>query len=201
MSDKPVDEQIGGNEDNQVVTEPQLQSEQLESDIAALQEELAAAQAKAQDNWDQLLRAKAEMENIRRRAATDVEKAHKYSSERFARELLDVVDSLEKGLESTTGKTEEIQAIHDGINLTYKLLIDTLEKHEIKMLDPQQGETFDPSKHEALAMQESADFEPNSILTVVQRGFTIHERVLRPARVIVARASQQPGSPTVDEKA
>jgi len=153
-----------------------------------LLQELTDAHAKAQANWDLLLRSKAETENIRRRGQADVEKAQKFCIEGFARELLNVVDSLDKALELTTAGNDTMDAMQQGMQLTHKLLLDTLDKFGIKEINPL-GEMFDPAKHEALSMQETATAEPNSILMVVQKGFLIYERILRPARVIVAKAS------------
>ena len=155
-----------------------------------LQQELQAAKAKADENWDLLLRTKAEIENVRRRAALDVEKAHKFSIEGLAKELIQVVDSLDKGLEQAHMVTENdhITAMKQGIELTHKLLLDTLEKFGIQEINPL-GQTFDPAKHEALSMQENAEVPEYSVLMVVQKGFSIYDRILRPARVIVAKPS------------
>lgn len=163
----------------------------IASDLAKekLEQELREAKSKAEENWDLLLRSKAEVENIRRRAALDVEKAHKFSIENFAKELMHVVDSLDKGLEVViTDNTDsnQIEAMQQGIQLTHKLLIDTLAKFGMQEINPL-GNLFDPAKHEALLMQETNDVEPNNVLTVIQKGFLIHDRVLRPARVIVAK--------------
>ncbi|MCJ7556542.1 MAG: nucleotide exchange factor GrpE [Gammaproteobacteria bacterium] len=150
------------------------------------QEELTAARAQAEDFRDQLLRARAEMDNVRKRSDRELERAHKYGVERLAGELLPVVDSLEIGLEAATGETQE--AVAEGMRATLKLLISALEKFGISCLDPL-GEPFNPEWHEAMATQPSPDAEPNSVLLVVQKGYRIHDRVLRPARVIVARAA------------
>jgi len=154
-----------------------------------LEQEVREAKSKAEENWDLLLRSKAEIENIRRRAALDIEKAHKFSIENFAKELMHVVDSLDKGLEVViTDNTDnnQIEAMQQGMQLTHKLLIDTLAKFGMQEINPL-GNVFDPAKHEALLMQETNDVGPNNVLTVVQKGFLIHDRVLRPARVIVAK--------------
>ena len=169
-----------------------------------LEKELREAKAKAQENWDLLLRTKAEIENVRRRASLDVEKAHKFSIESLARELLHVIDSLDKGLEVSINGSEQtgsnqIESMQQGIQLTHKLFIDTLEKFGIKEINPL-GEIFDPSKHEALSIQEREAVEHNSILMVVQKGFSIHDRILRPARVIVAKSIPS-SAPKIDERA
>lgn len=165
------------------------QSTAQQQEIEQLQRQLAEAREKAEDNWDKFLRVNAEIDNIRRRGHQELEKANKYANERFAKELLDVLDSLEKGLEATAKvQSEEVANIYKGMELTHKLLVITMEKYGIHMIDPQ-GEPFDPIKHEALTMQPSNEVAPNHVLLVVQKGYTIHERILRPARVIVAKAA------------
>lgn len=149
------------------------------------------AQKKAAENWDLFLRTRAESDNIRKRATLDVENAHKYGIEKFARELLMVVDSLDQGISlagntTTTATEAESESLLQGIKLTHKLLLDILEKFGIKLLDPQ-GEPFNPNQHEALSTQAHDTLEPNRVLMVAQKGFTLHDRILRPARVIVSR--------------
>lgn len=148
-----------------------------------LAELLEEARRKAAENWDLFLRTRADADNIRRRATIDVENAHKYGVERLARELLAVVDSLDHGLASASADSN---ALKEGIELTYKLLLDILTKFGILVINPA-NEPFDPMKHEALTAQVKNDVEPNTILTVVQKGFTLQDRVLRPARVIVSK--------------
>jgi molecular chaperone GrpE len=155
-----------------------------------LQQELEACQAQLAEANDKLLRARADAENIRKRGITDVENAHKYGVEKIARELLQVVDSLEKGLEAASATdAEHVAAMQEGMHLTYKLLMSTLDKFNIKQVDPL-GQDFDPKVHEALTTQPTAELEPNKVLTVAQKGFVIHDRVLRPARVVVSKAPE-----------
>ena len=146
---------------------------------------LAELQAKADDNWDRYLRAAAEVENIRKRASRDVEHARKFALENFGRQLLAVKDGLELGL--TAGESANAESLLAGSEATLKLLAGTLEQFGITELDPE-GEPFDPEQHEAMTMQSSADAEPGSVLTVIQKGYTLNGRLLRPARVIVASA-------------
>ncbi len=150
---------------------------------------LAAAEAQAQENRENHLRALAEIENVRRRAVRDVENAHRYGLEKFASELLAVRDSLELGLEA--GEKADIRSLLSGKEATLKLLAKAFEKFNITEINPL-GEPFDPQFHEAMAMQESDSAEPDSVLQVVQKGYQLNGRLLRPARVIVARA---PGAP------
>jgi molecular chaperone GrpE len=139
---------------------------------------------------EQQLRLAAELENVRRRAARDVESAHKYGVERFAAELLSVKDSMEMGLQSAIEvDSEAASAVVQGFEATLKLLDQCLAKFGITMVDPE-GEAFDPEFHEAMAAQPSAEQEPGTVLLVVQKGYRIHERLLRPARVIVSRAAE-----------
>ncbi|HSX19894.1 MAG TPA: nucleotide exchange factor GrpE [Gammaproteobacteria bacterium] len=160
------------------------------ANIEVLQKQLEEVHAELEDTKDKMLRFKAEAENTRRRGALDVENAQKFGMEKLARELLNVVDSLEHGLQAVS-EPDQTQIVHlrEGMQLTHKLLMDTLEKFQIKQINPQ-GATFDPKQHEALTAQPTNEVEPNKVLNVVQKGFTIHDRILRPARVIVAKAPE-----------
>jgi molecular chaperone GrpE len=144
---------------------------------------LAAALAKADENWDRYLRAVAELDNVRKRTARDVENAHKFALERFGKELLAVRDTLEMGLAAAEGAS--IETLLEGKEATLKLLTTILQQFGIEEVDPQ-GEPFDPELHEAISMQPSEDLEPGSVVTVVQKGYTLNGRLLRPAMVIVA---------------
>jgi len=149
---------------------------------------LAAARSEAESERERALRAVAELENVRRRAERDVEKAHRYGIERFARELLAVKDSLELGLQ-TAGDGGDDDAVREGLTATIKLLGQCFEKFGIEEIDPA-GDRFDPEAHEAMATQPSAEATPDTVLLVVQKGYRLHERLLRPARVIVARTPE-----------
>ena len=144
---------------------------------------LEELQQKADENWERYLRAAAEVENIRKRAARDVEHAHKFALEGFGRELLGVRDSLEMGL--AAAESADADSLREGSEATLKLLTTALERFGIAEVDPE-GEPFDPELHEAMTMQPSAETEPGSVLTVIQKGYTLNGRLLRPARVIVA---------------
>ena len=152
------------------------------AEAAAPEDELAAAQAKADENWERYLRAAAELDNVRKRASRDVENAHKYALERFGKELLAVKDTLEMGL---AVEDASIESLLEGSNATLKLLGTTLERFGIVEVDPA-GEPFDPELHEAISMQPSDTVEPGSVVSVVQKGYTLNGRLLRPAMVIVA---------------
>ncbi len=144
---------------------------------------LAELQAKVDENWQKYLRAAAELENVRKRSAPHVENAHKFALERFALELLAVRDSLEMGL--AAGEDADVESLRQGKEATLKQLVAIMERFGVEELDPQ-GEPFDPGVHEAMTMQQSADVEPGSVLTVFQKGYALNGRLLRPARVVVA---------------
>ena len=151
------------------------------------------ADSSAQDNTseeltmvkDQLLRTVAEMENVRRRAQRDVENAHKFAIERLLSDLLPVVDSLEKA-EEAAKTTDNANSMVEGITLSLKLFVSTLERSGIAIVDPL-GEPFDPQLHEAMAMVPNPDAEPNSVMDVMQRGYTLNGRVVRAAKVVVVK--------------
>jgi molecular chaperone GrpE len=151
-------------------------------------EALAAAEAKAAENWERYLRAQAEIDNLRKRAERDLENAHKYALERFAGELLAVRDSLELGVQAAASETDPVK-LREGTELTLRLLGKVMEKFSIEQLDPL-GERFDPERHQAMTMQESAEAEPNTVLAVMQKGYLLSGRLLRPAMVVVAKAPQ-----------
>ncbi len=167
-------------------------TEDLVARVQMLEEQLAAAQ-------DQALRTAAEVQNIRRRAEQDVEKAHKFALEKFSGDLLAVVDSLERGLELSNPDDEAIKPMREGVELTLKLLLDTLARYHLVALDPA-GEPFNPEHHQAMAMEESHQVEPNSVLKVFQKGYVLNGRLLRPAMVVVSKAPSQ-GQPSINEKA
>ena len=151
-------------------------------------EELERALAEVDKLRDVTLRAEAEMQNMQRRTARDIENAHKFGVERFLQNLLPVVDSLEKAIESAEqagGGAEE--AIAEGVVLCHKLLLDVLDKEKIEVIDPI-GEPFDPNEHQAMSMVENLDMEPNSVFAVVQKGYKLNGRLVRAAMVMVSKA-------------
>lgn len=150
-----------------------------------LQAALEAAQDEMASLKDAALRAQADVENMRRRAARDVENAHKFALERFAESLLPVIDSLEKSVESAAEAADA--SVSEGVGLCLKLFLDTLARNGIEQVDPL-GEPFDPSLSEAMAMVENPDAEPNSVMEVMQKGYALNGRLVRAAKVIVAKA-------------
>ncbi|KXS37201.1 MAG: molecular chaperone GrpE [Halomonadaceae bacterium T82-2] len=151
--------------------------------LAAKVEELEQALADAKD---QSMRAAAEAQNVRRRAEQDVEKARKFALEKFVKELLPVVDSLEKALESMGEDASE--AHREGVSMTLKLQLDVLAKFGVEAVEPQ-GEPFDPQYHEAMAMVPNAEVEPNTVIDVMQKGYLLNGRLVRPAMVVVSQAA------------
>ncbi|BAN56562.1 MULTISPECIES: nucleotide exchange factor GrpE [Pseudomonas] len=160
--------------------------------VLELEEQLAAAK-------DQALRAVADVQNVRRRAEQDVEKAHKFALEKFSNDLLPVIDSLELALAHSSDEDEQVKAIREGVKLTLKMFQDTLKRYNLEVVDPH-GEPFNPEHHQAMAMQESAEVEPNSVLNVFQKGYLLNGRLLRPAMVVVSKAPSA-AQPSINEKA
>ena len=148
--------------------------------------QVAALQAKADDHWDRVLRTQAEMENLRKRSQRDVENAHKYALEGFASELLGVRDSLEMGLGAASLEDGSITSIREGIELTLKLLSQSMEKYNVIEINPL-GEKFDPEHHQAMNMLEDQNAAPNTVVMVIQKGYLLNGRLLRPALVSVAK--------------
>jgi molecular chaperone GrpE len=155
-------------------------------DPTELAAQLTAATRTAEENWDKFMRAQAELENVKRRAEKDVQNAHKFTLERFARELLSVVDSLELGLQAAVGDGPNVAKLREGMELTLRQLLSVLEKFNITVIDPE-GEKFDPEQHQAMAMQPGEGAAANTVLKVFQKGYRLNERLLRPAMVVVAQ--------------
>lgn len=162
---------------------------------AAVEAELAAARAEVANLQDQLVRSQAEIQNIRRRAEADVEKAHKFGVEKFASEMLAVVDNLERAIAACVAEDDATQAIREGVELTLTGLLNTLTKFNVAVVNPE-NEPFNPELHQAMSMVDVAEVAPNTVLTVMQKGYTLNERLLRPAMVVVSK-----GSPQIDAKA
>lgn len=164
---------------------PPVEAQEFENSAEKAESRLAEAEARVGEERDRALRLAAEMENLRRRTAREVENARRYGHERFAEELLPVADSLELALGSAGDAPE---AVREGLEMTLKLLHGIFANHHIEVIDPV-GEAFDPEFHEAMTTQPSAEMAPDHVLNVVQKGYKLHDRLLRPARVIVSRAA------------
>lgn len=151
-----------------------------------LQAQLEEAQQSAKDNWDKVLRAQAEMENLKRRNAKDLENAHKFALDGFVKALLEVKDSLTMGLKTANEEKATIEHIIEGLEMTDKVFLSTMEKFGVEVIDPT-DEAFNPEFHEAVTMVPMPDKESNSVLEVVQVGFTLNGRLVRPAMVVVVQ--------------
>ena len=195
------------NEDRYMSDEQKVQDETLEQvapEVAAETEDaadaspestaLADAQKEIAKLKEQMLRTQAEMQNVRRRAELDVEKAHKFGLEKFAAEMVGVVDNLERGL-AAAPEEEATKAIRDGIEMTLSGFISSLARFNVDVVNPE-GETFNPEFHQAMSMIENPDLAPNTVIAVMQKGYTLHGRLLRPAMVMVSKGAAQ-----IDEKA
>jgi len=154
----------------------------------ALERELQEARSQLETAFADVLRARAEMDNIRKRAQRDVEQAHRYALERHVGELLPVCDSMELGIQAAAG-TQDIAAMREGLELTCRMLLDAFGRTGVDTLAPTAGERFDPELHQAIGVEESADCPPGTVVRVMQKGYRLNDRLLRPALVVVARGS------------
>ena len=179
-----LEDSVTGDDETVAFEEPGPVSDNPEADmlaaqVEALEQEVAAAK-------DQALRAAAETQNVRRRAEQEAEKARKFALERFVKELLSVVDTLEKALEAMTDEASE--AHREGVAMTLKMQLDAMAKFGVEQIDPA-GEPFDPQLHEAMAMVPNPELEPNSVMEVIQKGYQLNGRLVRPAMVVVSQAA------------
>ena len=195
-SDTTVENAPIGNDGNgEDPPQDQLNDVGQSGDMAALRAELELARQQAAENQDKFLRSKAETENIRRRAATDVANAHKFAIERFALEMLAVKDSLERAraIQLQEG-VSLVEKMFEGLDLTLKLMDSIFLKFALTTVEPQKGDKFSPEKHQAMSTLESDEIPANHVLTTVQKGYTLNDRLLRPAMVIVSKDTQPPES-------
>jgi molecular chaperone GrpE len=177
-----------------------IESETAEVSIEDLQKQLAKAEQKAADNLDKALRVQAEMENLKRRTQKDLDSAHKYGLEKFAKELLSVIDSLELGIQAATSDVPEVVKLKEGSELTIAQFESVFAKFNIVAINPV-GEVFNPEFHQAMTMVPSPDAEPNSVINVFQKGYVLNGRLIRPAMVVVAQAIAGDDSAKIDEQA
>ncbi len=166
-------------------------SKDWQSEAGKLAEELAVLK-------DQMIRAQAEAQNVRRRAEQDVEKAHKFALEKFVKELLPVIDSLEKAIEAEQASGNEMTPLREGVEMTLSMFLSGVQKFGVEQVDPV-GKTFDPALHEAMSMVEAPGAEPNTVIAAMQKGYTLSGRLVRPAMVVVAKNSD--AATNVDEQA
>jgi molecular chaperone GrpE len=182
-----TEEQTGQTEARQDEQLMQNEEQSLDQAEDELIEQIRQAEKKAEENWEQLLRARAEMENLRRRTQKDLENAHKYGMEKFVAELLPVKDSMELGL---AAEGASVESLHEGMELTMSMLSKAFEKLGVVEVNPL-NEPFNPDLHQAMTMQPSADVEPNTVLVVMQKGYLLNERLVRPAMVIVSKSPEE----------
>ena len=180
------DRQPGEKEGLNEVPDSHQQTDNPESDI---NDQIKALQIENSHLKDSMLRAQAEIQNVRQRAQKDVEKARKYGLEKFINELLPVADNLERALDSVDKDNNIQKSVVEGVELTLKSLQDTLEKFGVEPIDPQ-GEPFDPQRHQAMSMAPNPDVEPNTVLDVFQKGYALHGRLVRPAMVVVSSSAR-----------
>ena len=178
-------EKIDDEFDAEVAAENSENMESKEVDVEFLQRQLEKLQEQSKVSLDKVVRAQAEMENLRKRAARDVENAHKYALEKFTNELLPIMDSLELGL-SASVKAKNLDDLCKGMELTLEMFNTVMEKFGITMIEPK-GEKFNPELHDAVSMQETDDSNPGIIIEVMQKGYTLNGRLIRPAMVVVAK--------------
>jgi len=201
-TDQEAPESQVKTENETVVEPPHTELAEHEPTVEELQQALAQAEQKAQENWDKAVRAQAEMENLKRRTQKDLEDAHKFALTGFAKELLPVVDSLVLGLQAAVGDSEEVKKFREGSELTIKQFESVFAKFKIETIDPI-GQPFNAELHQAMAMQEVEGAEPNTVVNVFQKGYTLNGRLLRPAMVLVAKAPEKKptDTPSIDEQA
>lgn len=186
---QPIDEapaQAGAHADP--APEAGAEPEAIERHAATADElarDLDEARARADENYDQLLRARAEIENLRRRQSAELEKAHKFALDKFVGELLGVRDSLELGHDAAQEAGVDVAKLREGTELTLKLLTDVMAKFGVEQVDPE-GQPFDPELHQAIQMQPRGDVAPNTVVAVIQKGYTLNGRLVRPAMVMVS---------------
>lgn len=211
------------SEDEKIINE-EINEEQLDASAesvdqqaesgADIAEDTTAEAGEAEKDWkaeaeslaqqleelkDQAIRVKADAQNVRRRAEQDVEKAHKFALEKFAKELLPVIDSLEKAVEAEVASGNEMNPLREGVEMTLSMFLTSVNKFNLEQVDPV-GQPFDPSLHEAMSMVEVPNAEPNTVIAAMQKGYTLNGRLVRPAMVMVSKNSAA-SSTNIDEQA
>ncbi|ODP96430.1 MULTISPECIES: nucleotide exchange factor GrpE [Salinivibrio] len=191
-AEQATEQQVSGN----AADIEDAETEAMIARITELEAALEASEAKVKEQQDSVLRARADVDNMRRRTEQEIDKARKFALEKFAGELLPVIDNMERAVEMADKENEAIKPMVEGVELTLKTMTDTVEKFGLNAIDPQ-GQPFNPELHQAMSIQESAEHEPNTVMMVMQKGYELNGRVVRPAMVMVSKAPQG----NVDEKA
>ncbi|MEZ8613364.1 nucleotide exchange factor GrpE [Vibrio sp. 10N.222.51.C8] len=161
-------------------------ADEQEAKIAQLEAALLSSESKVKEQQDSVLRAKAEVENMRRRSEQEIDKARKFALNKFAEGLLPVIDNLERAMQAADAENEVVKPLYEGVELTHKTFVDTVAKFGLKEINPE-GEAFNPEFHQAMSIQESPDHESNTVMFVMQKGYELNGRVVRPAMVMVAK--------------
>ena len=212
-------EALVSSEDDKIINEEQVvdqeNTEELKTESAAdFQEDIAEQSEGSDKDWkaeaqslaqqldelrDQAIRVKADAQNVRRRAEMDVEKAHKFAVEKFAKELLPVIDGLEKAVEAEIASGNEMNPLREGVEMTLSMFLSSIQKFNLEQVDPV-GKPFDPGLHEAMSMVEVPNAAPNTVIASMQKGYTLNGRLIRPAMVMVSKNSAA-GTTNIDDKA
>ena len=179
---------------NEEIEKPDLEQEtnnEVETEVSAEAEKstealLEDARNKADEHWNELLRARADLENMRRRHSRDLENAHKHALDKFVNELLPICDSLELGIHASKTEQATLETVREGMDMTLKMLLGNIGKLGLEQINPE-GEAFDPEQHQAVSMQPAEGVESNQVLTVMQKGYSFNGRVIRPAMVVVSQ--------------
>jgi len=181
-NENPVEETV---ENVEALLEEEISASEGDADV--MSSELAALQKKADEHYDQLVRAHAEIENLKRRHTQELEKAHKYALDKFVGELLTIWDSLELGLQAAQNDEADVASLREGTELTVKMFGDVMEKFNVERINPE-GEAFNPEFHQAMSMVPNAEMAPNTVMAVMQKGVSLNGRLIRPAMVVVSQA-------------
>ena len=181
-NENPVDETV---ENVEAILEEEISASEGDADV--MSSELAVLQKKADEHYDQLVRAHAEIENLKRRHTQELEKAHKYALDKFVGELLTIWDSLELGLQAAQNDKADLASLREGTELTVKMFGDVMEKFNVERINPE-GEAFNPEFHQAMSMVPNAEMAPNTVMAVMQKGVSLNGRLIRPAMVVVSQA-------------
>lgn len=192
-NDEVVNEELNEDSEKASANDSEIDGEaevgaETEAEIGedSIEQQLEQAQATIKDYWDQIIRLKADMDNHRKRAVRDIENAHKFALRNFAESLLPVIDSMEMGQKAAEADNASLESIIEGTQMTMTMFIQVLKKHGLKEVDPV-GETFDPEFHQAISMAEDKKAKSNTVISVMQKGFSLNDRLVRPAMVVVAK--------------
>jgi molecular chaperone GrpE len=181
-NENPVDETV---ENVEAILEEEISASEGDADV--MSSELVVLQKKADEHYDQVVRAHAEIENLKRRHTQELEKAHKYALDKFVGELLTIWDSLELGLQAAQNDEADVASLREGTELTVKMFGDVMEKFNVERINPE-GEAFNPEFHQAMSMVPNAEMAPNTVMAVMQKGVSLNGRLIRPAMVVVSQA-------------